>query len=486
MKKIISILLINIFLIQFFIPIKIYAASKNKHYFIVTAYYSPLPNQKHYLKGSYKAEKRLNWEWIKWASWKNVFSGMLAWPKWYNFWTKIYLKWLWIWEISDRWWAIVHAWKRWYKYDRIDLWVWYWEKWLERALYWWKRKIEWYIIKKSNKVSINYKKIPALEWTTRKLKKISNIFNQWIWIKSKKERIIELQNFLQKIWIYNWKIDWIYNKKIIDIIYNFQINNSIIKKQNSYWAGYWWKKTRNLFLQKYINWEFNRKKTITKKQKIEKKEINIFNRPIKTNTEIKKLQTILKQLNLYNWKINWNYSDIKKIILNFQLKNKIIKNKTQLWAWYYWPKTRSYFKKEYNLYLEKQKIKQEELERKKQLENEFKTLENLAQKEAKKEIKLIWKPKFWEISIKVRKLQQKLKELWYFNHKPTAIFGKITKKALINFQISNWIIKNKNTTWLWIFWKKTQKKLKEKLTQIILSKKINKNKDLADFSNINI
>lgn len=49
-------------------------------YFVVTAYYSPLPNQKHYLKGNYEDEKRLNGQGIAGASGRPVFSGMLAAP----------------------------------------------------------------------------------------------------------------------------------------------------------------------------------------------------------------------------------------------------------------------------------------------------------------------------------------------------------------------------------------------------------------------
>ena len=139
MKKILSILLIIGIVIPSLIT-NVYS-DNNTGYFVVTAYYSPLPDQEFYLTGNYNSEKRLNWEGISWASGKWVFSWMLAAPKNYKFWTKIFLEWLWVWEVSDRWWAIVNAWNRWYKSDRIDVWVWYGDEWLRRALYWGKRKI---------------------------------------------------------------------------------------------------------------------------------------------------------------------------------------------------------------------------------------------------------------------------------------------------------------------------------------------------------
>ncbi len=484
MKKIISFIIITLQIIAF-IPWKTFANSKQKdRYFIVTAYYSPLPNQKHYLKGNYTAEKRLNGEWIKWASWKNVFSWMLAWPKWYRFWTKIYLDWLWVWEISDRWGAIVHAWNRWYKHDRIDLWVWYWEEGLKRALYWWKRKIKWTIVNRNKKISINIKKIPSPNWATKWLKQISSIFNTPLWKWSNKEKVIQLQNFLQNIWLYKWKIDWIYNSKIIDIIYNFQIKNNLIKKQELYWAWYWWRKTRNLFLRKYLNWDFDKKEKIIKKIK-QIKNLNIFDKPIKTKKEIKNLQKILNQLWLYNWKITWKYNNIKNIILNFQLKNKIIKSKKQIWAWYFWPTTRKTLKNKYQEYKKLQEEKKQEEERKKQLEKKFNTLENLAKKQAKKEVKSIETPKFWEISVKVRKLQQSLKKLWYFNYKDTAIFWKITKKALIKYQLNKKIIKSKNDIAAWIFWPKTKEQLQNDLALLILNQKLKNNKELTIFKEKN-
>jgi hypothetical protein len=60
--------------------------------FIVTAYYSPLPNQSYYLKGSYEADLVLNGNGTNGASGKEVYIGMLAAPKKYPFGTKIHLE----------------------------------------------------------------------------------------------------------------------------------------------------------------------------------------------------------------------------------------------------------------------------------------------------------------------------------------------------------------------------------------------------------
>jgi|TARA_Y100001960_G_C14623891_1_gene802114 hypothetical protein len=58
MKKLYSILILAIFTLTLF-PVQAFA-SPSTGYFVVTAYYSPLPNQQYYLTGNYKSEIRLN------------------------------------------------------------------------------------------------------------------------------------------------------------------------------------------------------------------------------------------------------------------------------------------------------------------------------------------------------------------------------------------------------------------------------------------
>jgi len=352
----------------------------NSNYFVVTAYYSPLPDQKFYLKGSYKAEKRLNWEGIKWASWKRVFSGMLAAPKKYRFWTKINLKWLWVWVVEDRGWAIVKAGNRGYKSDRIDVWMWYGDEGLRRALYWGKRRVKGYVTYKKSIVSLNYKNISAPLWVTKKLKPIvkksNNIFSKSIWKSSNIKEIKSLQLFLKDLGLYSGKIDWIYNDDIVSIIYDFQKRYNIVKWEYDYWAGY------------------------------------------------------------------------------------------------FWPKTRVTFKKYYNKILE-------DRQRREDLIIKYKALEKESKREAKEKLSIIWKPKFWEVSVRVRKMQKLLSFLGYFNYKDTAIFWIKTKKSLIRFQLDNGVILSEKSRGAWMFWPKTLSIIEEKLKKELLKNKI-KDKSLDE------
>ena len=361
MKKKILIILLFLINVSLFVNVN---ANNNDTYFVVTAYYSPLPNQEHYSysvytkrERTYEEEKRLQWEWIRWASWKKVFSWMLAAPKNYKFWTKIYLEWLGVWEVADRWWAIVNKGVRWHNYDRIDIWVWYGDEWLERATYWWKRTIKWSILNKGNIVDLDYSKISLIKWKRYNLSRNINIFNHKL---TKKEEFIKLQNILNELWYYKWEIDWQY-ASIKESILNFQLNNKVVESKNTPWAWNYWPITRSKLKSIYneflIKKEKRLKKELEEKIKLEKykkelsmnisKKIEVIWKPKfwDISPNVRELQLLLKEVWYFDFKdtaIFWNIT--KKNIIKFQLDHWLIKNENDLWAWYFWPKTRKAIK----------------------------------------------------------------------------------------------------------------------------------------------
>jgi 3D (Asp-Asp-Asp) domain-containing protein len=135
-----------------------YAASVQQN-FVVTAYYSPLPNQSFYLKGNYEAEKILNGEWTHGASGKPVFVGMIAAPKTYSFGTRIDFDGLGVGIVEDRGGAIVKAWERGYTSDRIDIWMGSWESGLRRAMVWGKRNVTGTITTDTTAPLLNFRDI---------------------------------------------------------------------------------------------------------------------------------------------------------------------------------------------------------------------------------------------------------------------------------------------------------------------------------------
>ncbi len=99
--------------------------------FVITAYYSPLPNQCCYVKGSYEADVELNGNGTNGASGTPVYPGMLAAPAEYPFGTVILLPGIGTLKVTDRGGAIkvtdagVH---------RLDVWAGAGEEGLARAL----------------------------------------------------------------------------------------------------------------------------------------------------------------------------------------------------------------------------------------------------------------------------------------------------------------------------------------------------------------
>ncbi|EKE26991.1 MAG: hypothetical protein ACD_4C00091G0005 [uncultured bacterium (gcode 4)] len=380
MKKTITIFLILALNIADF---HIFAAEQNwiqLKKFIVTAYYSPLPNQSIYLKGNYEDEKRLNWEWLRWASWKNVYAWMLAAPKSYSFWTKIYLKWIWIWTVDDRWWAIVWSWSRGYDWDRIDIWMWHWEEWLKRALTWWKREAYWKVL--TQEETLTYPKI-------------------------------SLENF--EIW---------------------KINLNAIKSSVSAWKKYILSSSSNeIYVPEKIT----------------------ANSP---ESDIKKVQEILKNIWYLKWNIDGKYSKILlDAIADFQIDNKLVNSSFDVDAGYYWIKTRNLLRIKYTDFLAKEQlIRKEEL---------FKNKENInLNRQVDDIVTSIWIPKINEVWSNVRKLQKALKVLWYFESKDTAIYWIQTKESIIKYQIAKWLIRTRDDDWAWKIWSITLKVLKEDLLKI--------------------
>lgn len=484
MKKIITLLIIiSIFIVN--LPKELFA--NNEEYFVVTAYYSPLPDQKYYLKWNYKDEIRLNGKWIAWASWKKVFSWMLAAPKNYKFGTKIELEWLWIGSVEDRGWAIVNAWNRWYSNDRIDVWMGYWDEWLRRALYWWKRKVKWNILSNSSQTTLDYNNIPAPSWVVNSLEQTPNIFYKAIWKKSDKNDIYDLKLFLHDNNFYSGQVNYTYSYDLISAIHDFQLKHNLVSKEEISWAGYWWKNTRAKFLEEYRLWklesdntdivvldDYNNKenKTIwllnSSNNVILKWDINyIFNNPVKTIAQIAELQNVMKELDLYDGEIDAKYESIKSELLNYQLNNDLIVNENSLWAGYYWPKTRKTLYQDYIEYLEyNRKLLS--------IKDNINKIKEETSYQAVTKVKELWNLSLWTVSPQVRDLQLILKHFWYFNEKDTAIYWNKTKQAIIDLQIDRDVIFTKESVWAWIFWPNTKKELINLLSEYYFQEEFNK------------
>jgi len=325
----------------------------HKKYIKFSAYYSPIYGQSFYYKWNYFLERKLNWHWIRWASWRRVFNGMLAWPKNYKFWTKIYIPWLGVWQIEDRGSAIVNSGKRWEKYDRVDIWVGRWDKALMRALSFGKQVRLARVCPPSKrlKVGFNYRKFPILRWFFKK-----TLWSIGLYPGRKDKWVRVLQTYLVKLGYMKHKPTGYFGKLTKLAVEKFQKSNWIKTKH----YGYFWPKTRYIMKQ-IIEWKnpkiYKNKKSKFKKQqelkkKLERKKIGQELALLKRwlgkwyNTyEVIILQKYLKKMWYYKWKIDGYYGEQTiQAVAKFQIDQGIIKKWQNYLAWYFWPLTRIKFK----------------------------------------------------------------------------------------------------------------------------------------------
>jgi peptidoglycan hydrolase-like protein with peptidoglycan-binding domain/3D (Asp-Asp-Asp) domain-containing protein len=209
--------------------------------FKATAYYSPIEWQKFYVKWSLEEDRILNGNGTNGASWKKVFNGMIAAPKSYAFWTRIYIPNWGVGQVEDRWWAIVQAWERNEPFDRLDFWAWKWDAWLQAALRFWVRYFDAYVcpswvgwnelwfsfteVPLKRKVALTLREVELSPWST----------SQWTPV---------LQKYLKILWYLQWVTEsnyyWNQTKEAVCL---YQQHYMWMKK-TSEWCGRFWKLTR--------------------------------------------------------------------------------------------------------------------------------------------------------------------------------------------------------------------------------------------------
>lgn len=214
----------------------------------------------------------------------------------------------------------------------------------------------------------------------------------------------------------------------------------------------WWKKTVKWYIvdpntESKVSFDFKEKKEeiISEEKKEDKKEktfdlikvesknnekieeetkINYYNLTVNPENsitkDVKQVQSLFSKLNLYDWEIDWKYSSIKNFIIDYQIKNWIIKSRYSEEAGFFGKKTvdslKANFWENFDKIPEKIKNSLSDNEKKKVLQVIDKYKENLKQKnfsdnqKIKNEISLA-KQKIWII---IEKFSWKEKEILIF------------------------------------------------------------------------
>lgn len=345
-KKIISFAALSVFVLAL-APVghasNVAAGVGDQRKLLVTAYYSPLPDQSYYIRGSYQADVRLNGRGTNGADGTEVYVGMLAAPKSYPFGTRVYIPGLGVGEVHDRGGAILA--KR--DYDRIDVWMGHGEEGLARALNWGARLVEGEVFWEAHQVepglSFNWvdQKLPAdtLKHLTQKTLQSPEVFNKPITKKSNQTDLKELQEALTTFGYYHGPINGVYDPATTEAVLAFQLAENVIPTAGSPGAGIFGPKTRAT-LQEVLK-SYNTEVTKEKKR-LEENRLMLaagLGRSA-TGDDVIALQRMLWELGYYDGELHGKY-DSKTIdaVLEFQKSAGILNSEWDYGAGYYGKKT---------------------------------------------------------------------------------------------------------------------------------------------------
>jgi len=237
--------------------------------FIISAYYSPLPCQQHYNTGSYASDLALNGNGTNGADGTQVFPGMIAAPKSYPFGTKMDIPGIGIVAVHDRGGAIVSTDTGAFDYDRLDVWMGFGDKGLDRALSWGKRTVdvEVYGINDSIAEQVNLGDYSASESTPNDCSKVMtaakvvdavavkkapvqlannsvSFLNDDLKFGDKGAKVKSLQNTLKQMNLLRVEANGSYDDLTKHAVFKFQQTQGLVLDENSEFAGVFGPKTR--------------------------------------------------------------------------------------------------------------------------------------------------------------------------------------------------------------------------------------------------
>ena len=216
--------------------------------FIITAYYSPLLGQEHYVTGSYESDIYLNGNGTNGADGTPVYPGMIAAPKTYDFGTKMYIPGVGITSVHDRGGAIKPAGELGNSYDRLDIWMGAGDEGLRRALGWGKRTVEVMVYGQNPAVAEN---VYFEQYLT-----VENFFTQTfltplafpndLYYGNEGEDVRKMQEYLVT-WGYLSEAKGFYGSDTAQALFDFQLDYNIVSDPEELGAGHFGPQTRRKF-----------------------------------------------------------------------------------------------------------------------------------------------------------------------------------------------------------------------------------------------
>ncbi|MBN1258677.1 peptidoglycan-binding protein, partial [Candidatus Peregrinibacteria bacterium] len=318
-------------------------AEGEKRMFLVTAYYSPLPDQEFYIRGSYEADIRLNGRGTNGADGTQVYDGMLAAPKTYPFGTRVRIPGLGVGEVHDRGGAILSG----KNYDRIDVWMGRGEEGLARALNWGARLVTGEIFWDSDQVepSLDYYWVKS-DYSPGWLKQLKKaglqnpaVFNKPITRVSESADIKQLQEALTTFGYFHGDIDGVYGPQTSEAVKVFQMDEGVIASADSAGAGHFGPKTQAALKKKLENYNSEVEKELKRLEENRLMLASGLGRD-EDGDDVTALQRMLWELNYYEGDLTGIYDEkTMDAVFEFQKDNGILQNEWEKGAGYFGKKT---------------------------------------------------------------------------------------------------------------------------------------------------
>lgn len=419
--------------------------------FIISAYYSPLPDQQKYVTGSYQGDIRLNGRGVRGADGTAVYPGMIAAPKTYPFGTKMKIPGIGIVAVHDRGGAIVVAGERNQAHDRLDVWMGYGDIGLKRALQWGKRTVQVtvYGINPSIQEEVYLEGYSEAEKYVENAVEKTQIFQNDLSLNDKGEDVKKLQEALQKFGLYSGEIHESFNEATRRALIQFQIKVGIVDSQNDFGAGYFGPQTRRA-MEREIAKETTDLTFSKPEQSQQPSNLPGMNLGQDDSGEdVKKLQEILKQLG-YDVEVSGIY-DEKTIeaIFQFQKQHRIVFSKSDKGAGFFGPKTYQ------TLVAQIHKTPKDQGGPQLAVATDFSSNSLSFDPEFSRDLALGAKGE------DVKRLQEELRKLNLLRVQPTGYYGEVTQHAIFKFQQNKGILQNKTDYGAGTFGVSTRKALND-------------------------
>lgn len=415
-----AVLFTGVVLSLIFSPKTLFAQQEDGRYpytdtMVISAYYSPLPDQARYVTGSYEGDIRLNGSGVNGADGTPVFPGMIAAPPTYPFGFKMKIPGIGTVAVHDRGGAI--------KGNRLDVWMGYGDEGLNRALSWGKRTIdvEMYGVDESVKESVYLEGYQEAEKFVRKVAKITRLFPNDIWYESEGEEVVELQTALKDLGYFEGEVDGFYGEETLHAVFEFQKDNGIIVSWDDLGAGHCGVQTRALLEKKIEKSKNSKKVTIVDPSEI------FYSKDISLGAEgdeVEQIQRELLKMNFLRIQPTGKYDELTAhAVFKFQQKMAIVNSESDAGAGVVGPKTREALNRIANSRIG--------VERKVAAKKNGEVSEAIA-------FAFDMEPGMQHE--KVVDLQSSLKKLGHFEGDVTDFYGPVTQSAVIAFQLDQGLI----------------------------------------------